>query len=159
MELASAIMTSPVVTVSPQTSVHQVAELLASKRYGSLPVVDAQGRVLGVVTEESMVQRAAAIHLPRHLEFLGGIIYLENPQHFTDKADAILAMTAEDIMEKHFSTIHADERVDVVATRLLAEDLRRLLVVGADGALLGIITRADIVRQLALRDNLPDAGA
>ncbi len=157
MELAAAIMTSPVVTVSPDTSVHDVAVLLSSKRYGSLPVVDAQGRVLGVVTEESMIRRAAEIHLPRHLEFLGSIIYLENPQQFTDKADAILALTAADIMEKHFTAIHTDVPVDVVATRLLAEDLRRLLVTGEDGLLLGIITRADIVRQLALSDRLPDA--
>ena len=111
--------------------------------------------MIGVVTEEDMVRRAAAVHLPRHLEFLGSVIYLDNPQRFTEEAEAILAMTAQDIMEQSFAETLPDVPVDVIATRLLEEDLRRLLVVDADGVLLGIITRADIVRQLSLQDPLP----
>jgi len=159
MKKAAEIMTAPVITVSPSTSVHDVATLLASKSFGSSPVVDAQGRVLGVVTEESMVRRAAAIHLPRHLEFLGSIIYLENPSSFTEEAKSILAMTAEDIMEKHFAETRPDVSLDMIATRLLAEDLRRVLVIDKEGVLCGIITRADIVRQLALTEQSPDAEA
>ena len=159
MNVATTIMTTPVTTVSPETSVQEVAELLAGKRFGSLPIVDAQGRVLGVVTEETIVRRAAEVHLPRHLEFLGSIIYLENPQRFTEEAEAILAMTASDIMDRQFAATRPDVPVAQIATRLLAEDLRRLLVLDAQGVLLGIITRADIVRQLALHEQLPPDGA
>jgi CBS domain-containing protein len=159
MAVAAAIMTKAVTTVSPETSVQKVAALLSSNCFGSLPVVDARGRVLGIISETNMVRRAAEIHLPRHLEFLGSIIYLDNPQRFTEEAKAILALTAQDIMEKQFAATRPDVPVAVIATRLLAEDLRRLLVVDADGILLGIITRADIVRQLASRESSPDSKA
>ncbi len=79
MTVAADIMTRDVVTVSPDTPVETVAETLASQRFGSLPVVDAVGHVLGIVTEEDLVSRAADLHLPRHVTFLGSIIYLENP--------------------------------------------------------------------------------
>lgn len=156
MAVAADIMTRNVVTVSPDTSVRDVAALLATKRFGSVPVVDDTGKVLGIVTEEDMVLRAANVHLPRHIMFLGSIVYLENPQNFQVEADKILALTARDIMHETFASIGSDTPIDDVASRMLNEDLRRVLVLDADEKLIGIITRADIVRMLFSGDRLPD---
>jgi len=156
MAVAADIMTSEVVTVSPETSVGTVAEMLANQRFGSLPVVDAAGRVLGIVTEEDLVTRAAPVHLPRHVSFLGGIIFLENPQHFTAEAERILAISAREIMDADVPFVHPDTPVEVIATRMLNEDLRRVVVLDAENRLAGIITRADIVRMQTGR--LPEDG-
>ena len=147
MTVAADIMTRDVVTVSPDTPVETVAEMLASQRFGSLPVVDAVGNVLGIVTEEDLVKRAADLHLPRHVTFLGSVIYLENPQRFTAEAEKILAVTAREIMETSVPFMPPDTPVETVAARLLDEDLRRVLVLDEHDRLLGIITRADIVRM------------
>ncbi|HEY3376449.1 MAG TPA: CBS domain-containing protein [Armatimonadota bacterium] len=156
---AADVMARTVVTVSPTTSVRDVAALLAEKRFGAVPVIDAEGHVLGLVTEEDMVTRAARLHLPRHLTFLGGIVYLENPQHFTEEAEKILAITAEEIMDTAVPTVRPDMPVTTIATRMLDEDLRRLLVLDEQGRLLGVITRADMVRLVLSGDQLPDEPA
>ncbi len=145
MKTAADIMTRTVVTVPPDMPVGEVAETLARERFGAVPVVDAAGVVRGIVTEEEMVARAAAFHLPRHIEFLGSIIYLENPQRFEEEAKRILALTAEEIMDHALPTVAPETPVADVAARLLDDDLRRLLVMEGDH-LRGIITRADIVR-------------
>jgi CBS domain-containing protein len=156
MKTAADIMTRPVLTVTPETSVKDVADLLAGRRFGSVPVADADGRLLGIVSEEDMVMRAAEVHLPRHVTFLGGIIYFENPQRFIEEADKILALTARDIMDPMVASIRPDTPVTEIASHMLEDDLRRLLVLDVDQRILGMITRADIVRMLATGDQLPE---
>ena len=148
MTTAADIMTREVITVAPDTPVSEVAALLAGHRFGSVPVVDGEGCVVGIVSEEDLITRAARLHLPRHIDFLGGIIYLDNPQTFTAEAEKVLAVTAREIMTPEVWSIHPEMPVEDVAARMLNDDLRRLTVIDERGCLLGIITRADIVRTL-----------
>lgn len=159
MVVAADIMTRPVVTVSPETPVRTVADVLASHRFGSVPVIDAEAHLLGLVTEEDMVMRAVEIHLPRHITFLGSVIYLENPERFREEAEKILALTASDIMDTRYPTARPDESVSTLATRMLEGDLRRVLVLDEQSRLQGIITRADIIRMQIRGDQLPDRQA
>lgn len=149
MTTARDIMTTGIISVLPDTPVDQVADLLAAHRFGAVPVMDADRNVLGIVTEDDLLQRVADVHLPRHITFLGSIIYLENPHHFEEEAQKILGLTAIDIMETQFPTITTDMTLSIIAAKMLAEDLRRMIVIDDDGKLLGIITRADIVRLMA----------
>lgn len=55
---AGQVMTSPVVTVGPQTSVAQIAELLTARRFSAVPVVDSAGAVLGLVSERDLLARS-----------------------------------------------------------------------------------------------------
>ena len=156
MAVAADIMTRDVVAIPPETPVREVAQMLGSQRFGSVPVVDEHRHVLGVVSEEDLVLRLARLHLPRHITFLGGIIYLENPHRFTEEAEKILAVTAREIMETEAPFVRSDTPVEVVASRLLNDDLRRLLVLDEQDRLIGIITRADIVRMQVTEGSLPE---
>lgn len=158
MAVAADIMTREIVTVSPETPVREVTELLAGQRFGSVPVIEDEGHVLGIVTEEDLVRRVADLHLPRHITFLGGIIYLQNPQHFNEEAEKILAVTAQEIMDTDVPYVRPDTPVAMIAERMLNEDLRRLLVLDEKDCLIGIITRADLVRMQLAEDRLPDEG-
>lgn len=149
MTTAAEIMTTDIVTIASATPVNEVADLLASHRFGAVPVMDSERNLLGIVTEDDLLQRVADIHLPRHVTFLGSIIYLENPHHFEEEAQKMLGLTAADIMDKDFVTIAPDATISSIAARMLAEDLRRMMVIDKTGKLRGIITRADIVRLMA----------
>ena len=156
MAVAADIMTKNVVTVAPETPVREVAEVLAANRFGGVPVIAPDGTVRGMVTEEDLVTRAAQVHLPRHLDFLGGIVYLENPQTFAAEAEKILALNAREIMDTTVDSVAPNTPVETIAARMLDKDLRRVLVLDAEQHVQGIITRADIVRMQTTSERLPE---
>lgn len=155
MSTAAFIMTPNVVTVTPETPIREVAELLASNSFGSLPVVNTEGKVIGLVTEEDMASRVAEIHLPRHINFLGGIIYLQSPQRFEEDAERILADSAQEIMSETVTKVKLDTPVEEIASMMLEHNIRRVVVVNVEGQLQGIITRADIIRMQVSEGQFP----
>jgi len=142
------IMTADVVTVKPQTAVSDIARLLAEKRISGAPVVDDEGRLKGIVTEADLVARAARPHFPRYIPFLEGVIFLENPRHYEEQVEKILATTAEEIMTPDVVTIAPDAGVEEIAT-LMAERSINRVVVTEDERVVGIVTRADVIRTLS----------
>ena len=98
-------MTRDVVTVTPDTSVRDLARTLLEHRISGVPVVDGEGHVLGMVSEADLVERVSGPHLPPHIELLGGVIYLENPLHLEEKLRKAMAVTAGAIMSTHPVTV------------------------------------------------------
>ena len=77
MQKAKDIMTSEVITVSPETPVIELAKVLASNNIGGTPVVDNSGGLLGVVTENDLIDQKKKIHIPTVVNILDSVIYLE----------------------------------------------------------------------------------
>jgi CBS domain-containing protein len=141
------IMTADVVTVAPQTPVGEIARLLAEKQISGAPVVDDAGRLRGIVTEADLILRAARPHFPRYIPFLEGVIFLENPRHYEEQVEKILATTAEEIMTAKVITVAPDARVEEVATLMAERNINRVVVVEGE-RVVGIVTRADVIRTL-----------
>jgi CBS domain-containing protein len=141
------IMTADVVTVAPQTPVGEIARLLAEKQISGAPVVDDAGRLRGIVTEADLILRAARPHFPRYIPFLEGVIFLENPRHYEEQVEKILATTAEQIMTAKVITVAPDARVEEVATLMAERNINRVVVVEGE-RVVGIVTRADVIRTL-----------
>lgn len=138
------LMTTDVVTVGADTPLKDVAAMLASRGISGAPVVDADGRLLGVVSEADILakeRRPAAQSRFSHL--------LGHPEHDDPKAHA---RTAGEAMTAPAVTIDAARRVDAAASIMLDRGINRLPVVGRDGALVGIVTRADLVRAFVHED-------
>jgi CBS domain-containing protein len=136
-------MTRDIVTVSPQTPLKEAAELLARHRISGLPVVD-ESSVVGVLSEADIVARSTGSRESRSLirEFLS----TRDPGPEMGAASAGEAMTSPAI------TI-APERLVAEAARVMVErGVNRLPVV--DGSqLVGIVTRADLVRAFVRPDD------
>ena len=138
------LMTSDVVTVRADTPLREAAALLAERRISGLPVVDAEGRVVGVLSEADIVAKAGGA--ARGHRLLG---WLLEPD--VDLADKIRARTVGEAMSAPALTIEADRRVHEAARLMAAEGINRLPVV-MDGVLAGIVTRADVVRAFSRSD-------
>ena len=142
MKIAN-VMTTDVITVSPETGLKQVAELLAARGISGAPVVDESRRVVGVVSEADILAKERWPRRPRRLERLLG----------RDGLDAkTTARTAGEAMTAPAVTIGAERRVDAAAALMLDRSINRLPVVDAAGLLVGIVTRADLVRAFAGTD-------
>jgi CBS domain-containing protein len=151
---AKDIMTTEVITATPRTTVGEIAALLTKHGIAGLPVVDEERRVLGVVTEADLVVRSARPHFPHYIQLLDGFVFLESPKRFDEEVRKIIAMSAEEIMTKEVVTCAPDASVEDVATLMVDRNINRIIVVEND-RLVGIVTRADIVKTLRAEEAPP----
>ena len=142
------VMRSSVITVSPTTPLKDVAQLLVDRRISGLPVVDDEGRVLGVVSEADFLTKEQGFdRIPhRPLSRLLG----ESDQ--TRRAMAkVAAVTAGEAMTAPAITVAPWTSVPEAAATMSSRRVNRLPVVD-EGRLVGIVTRADLVRAFVRSD-------
>jgi len=160
-------MTAEVVSVEPETPLKDVIDLLVRSEVSGLPVVDAGGKLVGLVTEADVISKGAyGNRRHRALALLGDVLSGRDHRWVTKAA----GLVATDVMTKNLIVCHPDEDVRVVARRMLEHGVKRMPVVEA-GVLAGIVSRhdilvmfdrpdqaiaADVERSLANDRNLPD---
>ncbi|WP_245959818.1 CBS domain-containing protein [Prauserella flavalba] len=131
-------MTRPVVTISGKTSFKDIVAVLAEHGIGSVPVVDAQDRPIGVVSEADLLAKEDRRGAP------------EPPSLFTElrrwrRWNRARGRLAEDVMTRHVVTIGRDDTLGSAARRLAEGNLRRLYVVDGTGKLVGVVARRDVL--------------
>jgi CBS domain-containing protein len=117
--IASAIMTRKVFTIRSEASVQEVAQLLSGEHISGAPVVDAEGMIIGIVTEADIIGKV-------------------------DREGLRVA----DIMSRQIIAVEEDTPVAEIA-KLLAEHKIKRVPVLRDGKLVGIVSRADIVGAIS----------
>ncbi|MEW6220356.1 MAG: CBS domain-containing protein [Thermodesulfobacteriota bacterium] len=148
MPTAREIMTPQPITVSPDLPIERLAAVLWEKRISGAPVVDADGQLLGVVTESDLVDRAKKVHLPTVVTLLDAFLVLERPSKLESEWRKLTASTVADIMTRHPVTVDGETSLEEVAT-IMAERRLHTLPVTKAGRLVGVIGKADIIRTLA----------
>ena len=134
-----------VVTVSPEASLKRVAELMVEHAISGLPVVDADHRVVGVVSEADIVTGEAA--------GVGGEAMAARARALADPSAVAIPRTAGEAMTAPAVTITPDQPMMAAAHRIVDRGVNRLPVVDEDGRLVGIVARADIVAAFARSDD------
>ncbi|WP_225849001.1 CBS domain-containing protein [Streptomyces sp. HPF1205] len=140
------VMTEQVVSVRPQTPFKEVAGLLGRHRVSGLPVVDADDRVVGVVSESDLLQRQALadVQEPRRR------LWRSRAARAAGRKAA--ALTAGELMSAPAVTVRADESVARAARTMTTRRIERLPVVDGEGRLVGIATRRDLLRVFLRSD-------
>jgi CBS domain-containing protein len=148
--LVQGFMTENPVTIKPLDTVETVLKLLEEKHISGLPVVDEDGKVVGVVSEADLLFKERPLRMPLYLTFLGGVIYLEPLDKFLQQLKKTLGILVQDVMTLAPITITPDTPVPCAANLMLEKRINRLPVVDDKGKLIGIITRNDLLRALKL---------
>jgi CBS domain-containing protein len=145
---AREVMTREVATVAPDTATGEIARLLLERRISAVPVVDAGGAPIGMVSEGDLIGRDAAARASRRDWWLAllaeGTELSENFINSLRRPER----TARDVMSAPVVTIEEDTEAGEIA-RLLAEYRIKRVPVIHDGKLVGIVSRADLLRALA----------
>ncbi len=142
------VMTQPVISVAPETTIAEAARLMLQHRISGLPVCDPDGTVIGMVTEGDLLRRAETGTQRRHAHWLE---FLIAPGRLArDYANANARKVGEVMSEDVASVAPQDSLVKVVGL-MEGRHVKRLPVIAA-GRLVGIVSRANLVR--ALVDNL-----
>ncbi|MFE2756974.1 CBS domain-containing protein [Actinosynnema sp. NPDC059335] len=142
----ASLMTRVVVGARPGTPFKEVAAMVTDGAFSAVPVLDTDGRPIGVVSEADL--------LPKE-EYRGG----------TEPGPSVLAgrgakqrwrqahgVTAADVMTTPVATIGPDEPASAAARELAARNVRRLFVVDTGGRLVGVLSRRDLLRVFLRTD-------
>jgi CBS domain-containing protein len=131
------VMTVDVATVATATPFKDVVRILHDRRVSAVPVVDAVGRVLGIVSEADLALKEE--HQPDD-----PVPFFEGDGHRRERASA-RGTVAADFMTEPVTTVPPEASLAVAARLLHREGIRHLPVVDADDRLVGIVTRRDLL--------------
>jgi CBS domain-containing protein len=141
---AADVMTHPVYTVAPDTSIVDAARLMLAHHVSGLPVVDADGKLVGILTEGDLLRRAETgteQRRPRWLEIVVGPGFLA--QEYVDAH----ARRVEQVMTENVASVTPQTRLSDLVHLMEKRRIKRLPVVVC-GRVVGIVSRADLVHAL-----------
>lgn len=139
------VMSSDVVTVSPDETVLHAARLLLQKKFSGLPVVDAFGTLVGMVTEGDFLRRAetgTVRRRPRWLEFIAG------PGRLAGEYTRTSGQFVREVMTREVCTVAEDAELEDVVGLMESKHIKRVPVLRGK-KVVGIVTRHNLVRALA----------
>lgn len=142
-EPVSTVMHGAVTTVAPETPSQDVVNLLVDSGYRSLPVIDADSQVVGIITDGDLL-RLSGIQVRLSLQDSLGSAAMR--RQFDNIAAQ--AATAADIMSSPVVCVSADQSMREAANLIVQRGLKRLPVVDANGRLVGLVSRLDLLRLL-----------
>lgn len=143
MQTAAAIMTTKVVTATPETSVAEIAGLLLEHKISAVPVIDGEQGVVGIVSEGDLLGRPPA-GSPRGWWLR---LFRENTACLEEIATA-RHLKARDVMTSPVVTVGEETPIDILATLMRRRRVKRLPIVH-DNRLVGIVSRTDVLDALA----------
>lgn len=138
------VMNHDVISVTPDTPVGELVRLLLERGLRAMPVVDAERRVIGIVTDADLLQRGVS-QLPLHLQQL--LPGAERAAHLA--AVAARPERAADVMTPNPTTISATASLTQAALIMTEHDHKRLPVVDEAGRLVGMLSRSDLLQTVA----------
>ena len=148
MLTAKDIMTKDVVTVTPDTSIEELANRLVKNEISGVPVVDESGALYGIVTENDLISRNKRLHIPTVISFLDAAIYLESSKRFEEEVKRVSATKVGDICSKKVISITEDTTIVDIAT-IMDEKKVHILPVVKKNRVVGIVGKRDIVKAVA----------
>ena len=142
-------MNRELLTVTPSTPLSEAIKLLVDRHIGGLPVIDDEGKLVGVISESDLMWRETGPEQPPYMIFLGGVIYFQNPLTYDRDLHKALGQTVGEVMTPHAVSISADTPLPEAARIMHDKKIHRLPVVDEKNHPIGIITESDIVRAIA----------
>ncbi len=145
--LVKDLMTTKVVTVTPETLVSEVAELLHKHHFTGLPVVNEDGRVLGTISERDFITADSHLYLPTYIHMLSNMDYVQGGgKHLPHVVEQIVNAKAKDIMNQHIPFARPETTIEDVARMFAEQRVNPVPVTDSTNKLLGVIARSDLIK-------------
>lgn len=145
------IMTREPITVAPDTPITEAAKLLLDRRINGIPVVDAGGKLVGIICQSDLVTQQKKFPIPTLFTLLDGLIPLQSTKSLDREVKKITATRVADAMTREPTTVTPDMGIDEVASLMVDKKFHTLPVVDGE-ALVGVIGKEDVLKTLMGRD-------
>lgn len=141
------IMTTRVHTVTEETGVDELARLFGETGVDTMPVVDANEKLLGIISQTDLVEMDKPLHIPTVVTIFDWVLYLESEKNFREEVDRITARKVGELCTREVVTCTPETPVSEIAA-LMVEEKVHLLPVLEDGKVVGVVARLDIIRSM-----------
>ena len=145
------IMTTDLITFTPDMDISRAAKILFDNRINGAPVVDDSGGLKGILCQSDLITQQKKLPIPTIFTFLDGLIRLTSMKQIEKQVRKIAALTVSEAMTPKPVTVRPDTGVETVAALMVDKNFHTLPVV-EDSRLVGIIGKEDVLRTL-----IPDA--
>jgi CBS-domain-containing membrane protein len=143
---AKDIMTRDVIIVKPDTTIEDLARLFMRHQINGTPVVDDNGNLTGIVTENDLISKNSRLHIPTIVRLFDAFIPL-GTSRLEVEIKKMAAFTVGDICTRDVTTIDDETSVEDIAT-IMTEEKIHILPVLKEGKLIGIVGKKDLIRSM-----------
>ncbi len=144
---AKDIMTTTLVTLTPDMEITQAAKLLFDNHVNGAPVVGQGGKMIGILCQSDLIVQQKKIPIPSLFTFLDGFIPLTSLKKIEKTIQKIAATTVRDAMTANPVSVHPDTNIEEIAALMVDKNFHSLPVED-NGRLVGIIGKEDILQTL-----------
>ena len=141
------IMTTEVITVSPETEIVQATNLLLENRINGVPVTDDTGKLVGILCQSDLIAQQKKLPIPSFFTLLNGLIPLISKKNIEKQVQKIAAITVAQAMTPNPVTVQPDMDIEEVAALMVDRNFHSIPVVD-EGELVGIVGKEDMLRTL-----------
>lgn len=140
------IMTSKVLTIEPTTPLAEIVVLMQKNKFSSLPVIDRERHLKGMVRQENLISRDTDLHIPSYIEFLEALPVEGNARkEISQTIKSITQMPAAILMEKELAVVNPETDVRVAAAIFTEQHINSIPVVDENNCLKGLVCRGDLL--------------
>ena len=143
---AKDFMTKDVITISPESTVKELAGLLIKHKISGAPVVDNENNLIGIITENDLIRQNKRLHIPTVIRLFDAFFVLGSDK-IEGEIKNMTATKVDEICTRDVISITEDTTLEQVAT-IMSQKNVHLLPVVKDKVVVGIIGKADVVRAL-----------
>lgn len=148
MKTARDIMTEDVITIQPNATIRDLAKNFIEHNISGVPVVDENGKVLGIATESDLIFHSKRLKVPTVLTILDSFIFLDSPEKMESELRKIAAASVSDVYTSPPVTITPDTPLDEIASLMTEKQVHTLPVLDENGMMIGIVGKKDIIRTI-----------
>jgi len=142
---AQDIMKTGVITVSPETTVEELGRLFIERGISGAPVVSADGKLYGIVTENDLIKQNRRFHIPTIIRLFDAFIPLEGSSSMEKEIRRMSASRVSEICTREVVTVAPETPLQEIATIMSEKGIHLLPVIDA-GKIVGIIGKMEVIK-------------
>lgn len=146
------VMTRDVISVHPDTLVLEVHDTLAKHNFDGIPVVDAENRLVGILTEYDLIVKGSSLHLPTFQKLLAELsVYRKDRSQFQNEVAELQALKVKDVMNADPLTLPDTASLEqVIASFRDHHRVNPIPVIDAQDKVVGVVSRYDVLKLFKL---------
>ena len=145
---AKDIMTTNVITVKSDITVGELSNILLKNKISGVPVVNKEDKLIGIVTEADIIKDNVKIQFPFYFDPLMVSAYIVDFEKYNENVKDYLNTKVEDIMNQRVKTASPQTSINEIANIMANSKVNRVPIIDDDRKVVGIVTRADVIKSM-----------